>query len=114
MDLETIAKELDLEVVTASVKLERQVTGGYASDLLSDVLANAKEGNVWITLQIHQNIVGVATMKGIAGVIVVNGRKPEPDVIRKAEEEGIAVMVSSLPAFEVVGRLYRMGVVGVE
>jgi len=52
MELHEIVEKLSLEVKTASSNLTREVTGGYVSDLLSDVIANSKEGNVWITLQI--------------------------------------------------------------
>ena len=56
MLLEEIIKELGLEVRCAAHTLNKQVSGGYASDLLSDVMANAKKDNIWVTLQIHQNI----------------------------------------------------------
>ncbi|HWR71782.1 MAG TPA: serine kinase, partial [Nitrospirota bacterium] len=89
-------------------------TGGYASDLLSDVLAHAGEGSVWVTLHIHQNIVAVASHKDLAGIVLVQGRQPEKDTIAKAEEEGIPVLVSQLPAFELIGRLYQAGIRGVQ
>jgi hypothetical protein len=92
--------------------LEREVTGGYASDLLSDVLANSKEGNLWITLQIHQNIVGVASMKDLAGIILVNSREPESETLEKAEAEKIPIMVTEMPTFELIGMLYSLGIVG--
>jgi hypothetical protein len=92
--------------------LEREVTGGYVSDLLSDVLAHGDEGNLWITLQIHQNIVAVASMKNLAGIILVNGREPELEAIEKAETENVVIMVSEMPAFELVGRLYSLGITG--
>ena len=92
--------------------LDREVTGGYASDLLSDVLANSEEGNLWITLQIHQNIVGVASMKDLAGIILVNNREPEPDTLKKAELEKLPIMVTEMPTFELVGKLYSLGIVG--
>jgi hypothetical protein len=110
---ELVAK-LNLNVRSARDSLQREVTGGYASDLLSDVLAHSKEGNIWITLQIHQNIVAVASMKDLAGIILVNGREPEPETIEKAEAENIAIMVSQMPTFELVGRLYSLGVTGTE
>jgi hypothetical protein len=88
------------------------VTGGYASDLLSDVLAHADDGALWVTLHIHQNIVAVASHKGLAGIILVQGRQPEKDTIARAEEENIPIMVSELPAFELVGRLYKAGIRG--
>jgi hypothetical protein len=112
MKLSDIVKEFNLEVKTGAAQLATEVTGGYASDLLSDVLANAEEGVVWITLHIHQNIVAVASHKGVAGIILVQGRQPEADTLAKAEQENIPILVSSLPAFEIVGRLYHAGLRG--
>jgi hypothetical protein len=112
--LTELIQKLNLTVRSAKGDLEHEVKGGYASDLLSDVLAHGNEGNIWITLQIHQNIVAVASMKNLAGIILVNGREPEPETIEKAEEEGIVIMVSDLPTFELIGRLYDLGVTGME
>ncbi len=112
MKLKDLVREFGLEVKAGAGLLDRDVTGGYASDLLSDVLAHAFDGNVWVTLHIHQNIVAVAAHKGLAGIILVQGRQPEKDTVAKAAEEGIPVMVSALPAFELVGRLYKAGIRG--
>ena len=112
MKIVELVEKLNLDVRSANENLEREITGGYASDLLSDVLANSKEGNLWITLQLHQNIVGVASMKDLAGIILVNGREPEPETLEKAEAENITVMVSGLSTFELVGKLYDLGVGG--
>lgn len=112
MKLTELIQKLNLSVRSAKGSLEREVTGGYASDLLSDVLANSKEGNIWITLQIHQNIVGVASMKDIAGIILVNSREPESETLEKAEAEKVPIMVSEMPTFELIGMLYSLGVVG--
>jgi hypothetical protein len=110
MTLAELAEKLDLEAVAAQDHLNSEVTGGYASDLLSDVIGNAEAGNLWVTLQVHQNIVAVASMKDLAGIALVNGRRPDEETIQKAEAEGIPVLVSRLPAFELVGQLYRQGV----
>jgi hypothetical protein len=112
MKLTELIQKLNLSVRSAKSHLDREVTGGYASDLLSDVLANSKEGNLWITLQIHQNIVGVASMKDLAGIILVNSREPEPETLEKAEAEKVPIMVSEMPTFELIGMLYSLGVVG--
>lgn len=114
MKLTELVQKLNLSVRSAKGNLEREITGGYASDLLSDVLANSEEGNIWITLQIHHNIIGVASIKDLAGIILVNSREPEPETIEKAEVENIPVMVSELSTFELVGRLYNLGVGGTE
>ena len=112
MKLAEIARALKLETRAAPSRLDNEVTGGYASDLLSDVIANSREGDVWITLQVHVNIVAVASMKDLAGIILVNDREPQEDTTQKAEAESIPVMVSKLPTFELVGRLYDLGIRG--
>ncbi len=114
MKLNALVKEFGLDVKAAAAALDREVAGGYASDLLSDVLAHAGEGGIWVTLHIHQNIVAVASHKGLAGIILVQGRQPEKDTIAKAEEEGIPLLVTELPAFELIGRLYKAGIRGVQ
>jgi hypothetical protein len=113
MTLNDVMKRFGLSVKAGADLLDREVVGGYASDLLSDVLANAEEGVLWVTLHIHQNIVGVASHKGLAGIVLVQGRQPESDTIALAEEEEIPILVTDLPAFEFVGRLYEAGIRGV-
>ncbi len=112
MTLQEIVAKLNLKPVSARSRLGEPLSGGYVSDLLSDVMANAKSGDVWITLQIHPNIVAVASLKEIAAVIIIGGREPEKETLAKAEEEKIPILLSDWPAFEVVGRLYQMGICG--
>ena len=112
MKLKEIVEKLDLKVRTAEKKLDNEVNSGYVSDLLSDVLANAEENGLWITLQIHPNIVAIASMKGLAGIVLINSREPEEETIKKAEEIGIPVMVSKSTAFELAGKLYSLGLPG--
>ena len=112
MKLRELVKKFNLEVKCAADRLDRKIEGGYVSDLLSDVIANGKAGDLWVTLQIHQNIVGVASLKNLAAIIIINGRQPEEDTIEKAENEGIPIMVSKISAFELVGRLYSAGISG--
>jgi len=108
MTLKDVTEKLDLEVKSTFGKLNLTVSGGYVSDLLSDVIAHAREGQVWITLQVHSNIVAVAVLKELAGIILVNGRQPEAETLNKAEQEGVSILVSRLPAFEVAGRLFNL------
>jgi len=112
--LTELIQKLNLDVRTAKASLDREVTSGYASDLLSDVIANSKEGDIWVTLQIHHNIAAVASMNNLAGVILVNGREPEAETVEKAEKENIVIMVTEMPTFEIVGRLYDLGVTGMK
>jgi len=114
MKLEEIWRQLQLEVRAAPEKLGAEVTGGYAADLLSCVMAKAQAGYVWVTLQSHPNIVAVASLINLAGIIITEGMKPEDVTIKKAEEEGIPILTTELTTFTVVGRLYELGVLGVD
>jgi len=110
MSIGDIVKKLGLKVIYGEELLKREVTGGYTGDLLSDALANAKKGNIWITIQIHQNIIAVASSKELSGIIIVNGRKPMEETIKKAREEEIPLMISNLLSYEVTGRLFEIGI----
>jgi len=108
--LKHITKALHLAVRSGEELLDRTVTGGYAGDLLSDVLAHARKGQVWVTLQTHVNVVAVASAKELCGIIIVNGRTPEEGTLQKAEQEHIPILVSSLSAYDLVGQLCELGV----
>jgi predicted transcriptional regulator len=110
MTLGEVVKALGLEVRTAEGEQDRDVTGGYVSDLLSDVIAGAVEGDLWITLQLHQNIVAVAFLNNLAGIILVGGREPDPETLAKAEEQDVPILVTNMKAYELAGRLWEMGV----
>ena len=112
MTLKDVVGKLDMRIETAEEGLQKEVTGGYVSDLLSDVMAQSKPGDLWVTLQAHPNIVAVATLKDLAGIVIVQGRKPEEETLKKAQQEDIPILVSNLQAFEIVGRLYQMGISG--
>ncbi|HWR57677.1 MAG TPA: hypothetical protein VN328_02205 [Thermodesulfovibrionales bacterium] len=108
MKVRDVVDRLSLDVKTTKGDLEREVKGCYVSDLLSDVMANARDGVIWITLQTHPNIVAVAALKDLAGIIITNKRSPEEETLKKAEEERITVAVSSLSTFEAGGRLFTL------
>lgn len=103
-----LVEALDLQVFSGADLLEQEVTGGYVSDLLSDVMGNAREGQVWITLQSHLNVVAIASLRELPAVILVKDIRPDEAVIAKAEEEGIPLLGSSYPAFETAGKVFEL------
>ena len=105
---------LQMEVASGKRGLDREVTSGYCGDLLSDVMANSKKGALWITIQSHQNIVAVAVLRELAAILLVNGRVPDEETKAKSEGEGIPILLSSLPAYELAGRLYELGISGIK
>lgn len=108
LDLEMMVSRFGLTVTCCAHKLKNSVAGGYVGDLLSDVIAHSTADDIWITRQVHQNIIAVAALKEHAGIIIVQGAQPDPVTLAKAEHEGIPVMVTSLSAFEIVGKIYQL------
>jgi hypothetical protein len=112
MTVTELARLLDGAVAGAADAGARDVRGGYASDLLSDVMANAQDGDAWITMQRHVNTVAVAQLKNLAGIVIVNGRQPEPDTAARAAEHGVPLVTTPLAAFDAAGRMYGAGLRG--
>lgn len=110
--LNEIASKLGWDLKTPGVPIEIDIKTGYASDLLSDVLANSVEGDLWVTRQTHLNIVAIAVMRDLSGILLVNGAEPEADTLEKAIEKMVPIFQTRMPTFEVVGRLYQLGISG--
>jgi predicted transcriptional regulator len=108
MDVAFLVEKLGLTVRCGSDKLDRKVSGGYVGDLLSNVMAGSKSGDVWITCQAHQNIVAVSVLKEHAGIILTQGREPDKDTVERASQEGIPLMITELSGFEIAGRIYGL------
>ena len=88
---------------------EASVTSCYISDLLSDVLANAQPGMLWVTIHTHRNVVSVASMKDIAAVLFTCGRKPEEAIIAEAVQAGLLLLSTPLTTYEAAGKLWEAG-----
>jgi hypothetical protein len=108
MKITEIIKKLDLKIASGKNGLDNEATGGYVSDLLSDVIGNAKEGQIWITLQTHQNIIAVASLKDISAIILVKDTVPEEDTIEKSNTENIPLLITNLDTFNITGRLFEL------
>jgi predicted transcriptional regulator len=108
MKITEIVQKLDLKIVSGQNGLENEATGGYVSDLLSDVIGNAKDGQIWITLQTHQNIIAVASLKDISAVIIVKGAVPEADTVEKSNIENIPLLLTDKDTFNITGRLFEL------
>jgi predicted transcriptional regulator len=106
MKVSEFVTKYNLKVFAGEKGLEKDIQGGYVSDLLSDVMGNAAEDEVWITLQTHQNIMAIASLKDLAAVVLVKGLEPEQDTLAHSEEEGIPLLGTGYSAFEMAGKLY--------
>jgi predicted transcriptional regulator len=108
MTLSEVAKHLDCEILTGNVNLDRDIREGYVSDLLSDVIGYIKEDSIWITIQRHINILGVAKLKDVIAIMIPRSLQIDENVIEKAREEGIAILRDSRSAFDLSGLIYNL------
>jgi len=108
MKVSEIIKKLNLTVFSGELVADHKIAGGYTSDLLSDVMGNADEGYIWVTLQTHKNIMAIASLKELAAIILVKGLQPDEDTLQKSIEENIPLLGTADEAFEVSGKLYKL------
>lgn len=108
MTIAEIVDKLGLKVVCGQAGLNREVTGAYVSDLLSDVMGFAQEGQLWITLQTHKNVIAIASLKEIPAILLVKGFQPSPECAAQSELEQIPVLSTDEATFEISGRLYSL------
>lgn len=108
MKVREIVAALDLQVFCGEEGLDKGISGGYTSDLLSDVMGNIEDGAVWITLQTHKNVVAIASLRDVSAVIFVKGLAPEEATVVHSKMEGIPLLGSGLEAFELSGKLYSL------
>lgn len=108
MRVKELVEQLNLVVFCGEDNLDNEIKGGYVSDLLSDVMGFAQEGNVWVTLQTHKNVIAIASLKELAAIVLVKGNQPEEDMLAQAREEGIPVLGTDEQTFEIAGKIYKM------
>lgn len=110
MLVKEVVEQLELTVFSGEVSTEKQVAGGIISDILSDVMAQAHKGELWVTNQTHENVLAIVFFKSLAGVILPGGLLLDEQAAEKAKEKKLPVFLTRLSAFEIVGRLYALGI----
>ena len=87
---------------------ERDITGVITGDLLSFVIGEAKEGEIWVTIQIHLNVAAVAVLKELPMIVLSSGREPSMELVNKCQEENIALIVVKESAYDVCAKLHEL------
>ncbi len=103
-----IIETTGLKVINSCGHYNDEISGFYASDLLSDVMGRAKEKNIWITLHTHKNIVAVAALKNLPAIIIVNGNQPDADTIQAADNENIMLISAHTDTFTLCGKIFKL------
>ena len=104
MTVNEIAEKLSLRALSAE-DVSREVTGVYIGDLLSWVMGRAQCGDVWITIMSNINIVAVATLTDVAGVVLAEGVVPDEQVCATAKAKGVNIYTSEQTAYELAATL---------
>ncbi|HHW67261.1 MAG: hypothetical protein PWP07_2150 [Epulopiscium sp.] len=110
MTVRELMKTLGLSIVAGENGLDKEITTGYVGDLLSWVMANAKPGAAWITIQSHVNIIAIASLLNLSCIIIAEGAHIDQDTIEKANEEDIPVFSSEINAYQLVKKLTEIGI----
>ena len=111
VNVKQFVEQFKLYVAAGQDNLDRQIQGGYCGDLLSDVMANAPVGCVWLTVQAHQNIVKVAVLREMAAIVLTGGQSPDQETIERANQEGLPILMTPGSAFDLAGQAHSAGVV---
>jgi hypothetical protein len=110
MNLQEVIDRFQLKLLTAPQDFSQiSPTGGYTSDLLSCVIAGARPGNIWVTLQAHLNIIAVGAMTEVSAIIITEGALPDEATLARANQQGVTLLSTALPSYEVAGRLWEFG-----
>ena len=110
MKAETLAQALDMEVLTPEMaSRDMQVRGCYIGDLLSNVMGNAQSGQLWMTVMTNINVVAVAHLLELAGIVLLEGNRPDKDVPERAASEGIPIFLSKDTAYDAAVKFYTSG-----
>ena len=104
MTVSALAKQLALREITVADP-DREVTGGYAGDLLSWVMGRVHEGDAWVTIMTNINVIAVASLSDVSCVILSENVTVADDVLEAAKSRGITLLGSPLSTYAVCNAL---------
>ena len=108
MTIKELTDKLQLTLLTTEADTSKEISGGFCSDMLSYVMGKSDEGQAWITIQGHNNIIAVAALKELACIILADGVKADVETIESAHKQGVAVLSSTDKTFLLAGKLYEL------
>lgn len=107
MNVQKLQETLELTPLVMAKPL-RHVSGGYAGDLLSRVMSHAVEGDAWITIINHMNVIAVATLTGVSTVIFAEGVQPDSATVQAAKDREVNLLTSKESSFSLCAKLSRL------
>ncbi len=108
MKVGELAECLDMKVLTGDKGLDKDITGMYICDLLSWVMSHANKSDAWVTVHTHINIVAVAILTETSCIIVPENISVEEASVKKAAEEGIAILSTDMTAYQIACKVGKL------
>ena len=108
MKLQTIMNLPDCRVLSAGSP-DREVTRVFCCDLLSIAMSKAPAGCVWVTVMGNRNTLAVASLSEAACIVLAEGVSLDEGTLARAGEEGIAVLATELPVFDIALEIHEAG-----
>ena len=110
MTTKELAERLELKGLTRM--FEKPVSGVYISDMVSDVIANAKAGNVLVKIALFLGtlVIAAANLVDVSAIVITRGRTLPTEAISLAERAEIPVFTTSMDSWQVATRLYEAGI----
>lgn len=109
MKLRKLVDDFGFELITKKCDLDKEISGLHCCDLLSWVMANAKEDEAWITVQTHANIIAVATLLDMSCLIIPSSIEIDQSTLAKANDQEVAVFSTSEDAYGIFKLFYEAG-----
>lgn len=88
---------------------DRTVSKVFCCDLLSIAMSKAPADSVWVTVMGNKNTLAVASLADVACIVLAEGVSLDEGTLAKAEDEGIAVLSTTLPVFDIALEIYEAG-----
>ncbi len=88
---------------------DREVTKIFCCDLLSIAMSKAPAGCVWVTVMGNRNTLAVASLAEAACIVLAEGVSLDEGTLAIAGEEGIAVLATELPVFDIALEIHEAG-----
>ena len=110
MKIAELIEKTGWKVLAGDPAAAPEATGVYCGDLLSWVMGNGEPGQIWITVQVHMNVVAVAMLREFSCLVIADGAEPSEEMLEKAAEEGLTVLASEMPVYETAVRITEAGI----
>lgn len=110
MKITELIEKTGWKVLAGDPSASPDAEGVYCGDLLSWVMGNGEPGQVWITVQVHLNVVAVAMLREFSCLVIADGAEPAPQMLEKAADEGLTVLASDMPVYETAVMLREAGI----